>query len=363
MEKEVLLVSPSLRSSDGGVQKLMSKIVKKSSLSLKVFTEDNVDYKGVSKIEIKGVSGIINVNRYIWRKRKYISAVYVSTAMRLHLLLLPIILGMGAICHAHGRDLYISVDSFGEFIQKEIASLVRKLGVCFIAVSEWTREQLVELGADPRDTHVIPNGVDVDRFKNGNGEKVREKYDVGDDQFLLLTVARLDPRKGHRLVIESLTELDDCVYLIAGKGSMEDDLRRLAERKGVSDRVRFAGFVPDQSLPDVYHACDLFAMPSEYMEENKNVEGFGISFLEANAAGKAVVGSRTGGIPTAIRHEYNGHLCDPTVESVLESIRELKNNSELRCCLEENASIWAKKHKWKKVVRKIDKIVKSEIRK
>jgi len=65
-------------------------------------------------------------------------------------------------------------------------------------------------------------------------------------------------------------------------------------------------------------------MPSKFMEDTGNVESFGISYIEANAAGLPVIGSKTGGIPTAVRNRYNGLLCEPSEESVKKSILEIK---------------------------------------
>jgi phosphatidylinositol alpha-1,6-mannosyltransferase len=232
---------------------------------------------------------------------------------------------------------------------------------------------------------LVPNGVDVSRFRRdasanarsveetpaevplanappANAEKhVRRKWEIAPDSFLLLTVARLDPRKGHRLVIDALQHLPDCTYLIAGTGTEKAQLQRRARQCGVSERVVFAGLVPDTALPRVYQACDLFVMPSEHVESTHNVEGFGISFLEANAAGKAVVGTRTGGIPTAIRHEQTGLLCEPSVASVREAIRRMKDHPAFRRQCEQRAAEWAEAHQWSRIVPQIDAVIETAL--
>lgn len=363
--QNVLLIAPSYAEVTGGVENLMQKIVGMSSFSFRVITEDASAGPECTTMRVKRLSGFIQTTRYILRHRRSIDLVYVSTARLLHLLLIPYLFGMGTICHAHGRDLFSSVESVQTALRTAAASLARFAGVRFIAVSDWTKTQLLSMGAAPDRVHLVPNGVDVERFQtevpSEEVRRVRHKYGATDEDFLLLTVARLDPRKGHRLVIEALQHLEDCKYVVVGRGEAESFLRQLATEYGVEDRVRFAGFVPDVDLPCVYQACDLFVMPSEHMDGGQNVEGFGISFLEANASGKAVVGTRTGGIPTAIRHGETGLLCDPSTEAVSRAIRRMKDHPSFREACERQAKGWADEHEWRCVIDQLDRVIEQEL--
>lgn len=360
------MVSPSYSDVTGGVENLMQKIVEHSSYPFRILTEGEAENPGIVQIKVKRLRGFIQTTRYILKHRPSLSLVYVSTARLLHLLLVPFLFGMGTICHTHGRDIYLEAKTIKTALRKGVAIVARRLGVRFIAVSDWTKEQLVSKGAYPDRTHVVPNGVELGRFRQKvspeERDSVRHQYKVSKEQFLLLTVARLDPRKGHRFVIESLPHLPDCNYLIVGTGPEEKSLRELAANHGVLNRVHFAGFVTDENLPRVYQACDLFVMPSEHISGTQNVEGFGISFLEANAAGKAVVGTRTGGIPTAIQHNETGLLCEPTEESVLKAIRRLKDDTEFRRDCERQAVDWARKHSWSRVIEGIDEVIRNELK-
>ena len=87
------------------------------------------------------------------------------------------------------------------------------------------------------------------------------------------------------------------------------------------------------------------------------MEGFGLTFLEANAAGKAVIGTRTGGIASAVKHEHNGLLCQPDAASVRQAVKRLKEEPGLRRTLEHNARAWADAHDWSRVVRRIDEVL------
>jgi phosphatidylinositol alpha-1,6-mannosyltransferase len=94
--------------------------------------------------------------------------------------------------------------------------------------------------------------------------------------------------------------------LIAGHGEERTVLERLATSLGIADDVKFAGMVPEAELPAYYAASDLFVHPNR--DDGNDFEGFGIVFLEAAAAGLAVIAGRSGGAPEAIAEGDTGAL-------------------------------------------------------
>ncbi|MCE5218894.1 glycosyltransferase family 4 protein, partial [bacterium] len=141
-----------------------------------------------------------------------------------------------------------------------------------------------------------------------------------DDAPVLLTVGRLVERKGHAAVIRALpqvvAQLGPVSYVIAGSGPEESRLRAEVEALHLQERVRFAGAVADEQLPDFYHLCDLFVMPTRELRDDP-VEGFGIVYLEANAAGKPVLATRCGGVADAVEDQVSGVLLEPGDEGAL----------------------------------------------
>ena len=291
--RDVLLISPSLNRGKGGVENLMWRIRERSRHRFTVLTEDPPLESRDHSMKVTRLEGAVQVTRFFLSHRHRFDVVYVSTAQIAHLLLAPWLLGTTTLIHAHGRDIFFDPSSLKTRVRALLSRFLIGEASRIFAVSEWTKEQILEAwgGAIEENVVGIPNGVDADRFQGGNGASIRDKYGITEEEFLLCTVARLDPRKGHRFVLEALPDLPNCTYLIVGAGSHGDRLRDMIAEKGLSDRVVMTGFIPDEQLPDVYDACDLFVMPSEHLEDSNNVEGFGISFLEANAAGKAVVGT------------------------------------------------------------------------
>jgi phosphatidylinositol alpha-1,6-mannosyltransferase len=153
---------------------------------------------------------------------------------------------------------------------------------------------------------------------------LRAKWKVGDAP-LLLTVARLVPHKGQDTVIRALASLSEALptlrYVLVGEGHDEMRLRALASELGVSDRVVFAGALPDDDLPEAYATSNVYVGASR-LDKTVNVEGFGISFLEASASGLPVVAGDSGGVRSAVRDGVTGVVVPPeSVDDISSAIQ------------------------------------------
>jgi glycosyltransferase involved in cell wall biosynthesis len=168
---------------------------------------------------------------------------------------------------------------------------------------------------------VIPNGVDLGRFRSSSRGRSRHGGKIR-----CLAVARLVERKGLSDLIEALAclERDRFELEILGSGPDERKLKDLAARLGVSREVIFAGSVSRSEIPGRYRDADIFTLASRE-------EAFGNVFAEAMACGLPVVGSTVGGIPELIEHGKNGYLVPPREPRALAAaIRLLADNPELR---------------------------------
>ena len=197
----------------------------------------------------------------------------------------------------------------------------RMLERCSVVVanSRWTadlaRSVLEFLGcrALAADVRVVPLGTTPSRFRPGiDPVPVRRTHGLDGGPWLL-TVARLDFHKGIDTVIRALPAIravfPTARYAVAGTGSRRSSLERLTAELGLGDAVRLLGFVADEELPALYNAADLFVLASRRYD--LLVEGFGISIVEASASGLPVIGSRSGGIPEAVREGETGFLVEP----------------------------------------------------
>jgi phosphatidylinositol alpha-1,6-mannosyltransferase len=193
---------------------------------------------------------------------------------------------------------------------------------------------LQEIGIAPRQhlIQTVPLGTDPLRFRPDLPEaEIRSRYDLHGRRWLL-SVARLTRHKGIDTGILALAglapEYPDLGYAIAGSGDELPGLKKLAAELGIADRVRFLANVPDRDLPGLYNCAEVYLGLSRLM--NERVEGFGISLLEAGACGIPVVGTRTGGIPEAVRDGESGILVDSDQpDQVAATLRTLLDDRSL----------------------------------
>jgi phosphatidylinositol alpha-1,6-mannosyltransferase len=168
------------------------------------------------------------------------------------------------------------------------------------------------LGARGDRILVTRYGTDPERFRPLDALPLRERLELG-KRPVLLTIARLVPRKGIDSVLEALAAVrravPDLVYVVAGDGPDRERLVELARRLGVDESVRFVGAVEDAELPLWYSLGDVFVMPSR--SDPPDVEGFGIVYLEAAACERPVVAARAGGVPDAVADGVSGLLVEP----------------------------------------------------
>ena len=191
--------------------------------------------------------------------------------------------------------------------------------------SRFTANEYLTFGVDPAKLRTITPGVDPSFFRPAPPRPDLVSQYKPNGETLLLTVSRLDERKGHDSVIRAMKTIvqraPQTKYLIVGKGREQERLAALVSETGLEGKVQFAGYVPTEELPDYYNLSDIFVLPNRETEDFSQLkgdfEGFGIVFLEANACGKPVVAGRSGGVEDAVVDGETGLLIDPRAEDEL----------------------------------------------
>ncbi|MAG35731.1 MAG: glycosyltransferase [Dehalococcoidia bacterium] len=155
--------------------------------------------------------------------------------------------------------------------------------------------------------HVIPFGIDTQRYLQpaalAKGRRLRAE--LGSERIVLF-VGRLVSYKGLVYLIRAMTQIN-ATLVVVGDGRERAALEQLTRRAGIATRVRFTGPVSDADLPEYYHACDVFVLPSTDASE-----GLGIVQLEAMACAKPVVSTALPtGVTTVNRHRETGLVVPP----------------------------------------------------
>jgi phosphatidylinositol alpha-1,6-mannosyltransferase len=182
------------------------------------------------------------------------------------------------------------------------------------AVSRFTAHLVRSFGVPDSRIRLLPPGIDPVPFRSSNGAAAfRERFGLGGRR-VILTHGRLDPRKGHDIVLHALRRVVDAradvVYLITGDGPNESFLRETARAADLGSHVVFGGRIEETDIAALYHASDVFVMASRRIGDN--VEGFGIVCLEAAAAARPVIAGRSGGVSDAVLDGETGYLVDPS---------------------------------------------------
>ena len=225
------------------------------------------------------------------------------------------------------------------------------------AISNFLKERAIRMGVDKGKVEVIPNGADLKKFDPGRFTKkqleAKKKENGLEGKKVLVTSSRLSEKNGIADVIKAMSMLkekhDDLVFLILGSGELEKELKDLAGRLGVDDRVIFKGHVEHDDLPLYLCMSDIFIRPSLS-------EGQGISFIEAMACKIPVIATPVGGIPDFIEGGKTGFFCEAEKPgSVSEVIGKVmgRNNREV---IRNAKGLVEKKYEWEGVINKINRI-------
>jgi phosphatidyl-myo-inositol dimannoside synthase len=240
------------------------------------------------------------------------------------------LLGIPFVAFCHGEDITLTAE---RRFQPKVRNLVYRSADAIVANGDFAVQGLSSIGIDNSKVYKITPGLDTSLFYPEKSRlELQRRYGIN-GELVVMTVARLVPRKGHKRVLRALAQISSRVpafkYVIVGRGPLEEELKTLTAELNLENKVVFAGFVPDDQLNRHYNLADIVVMPNT--GEGGDVEGFGMVFLEANAAGKPVIGGRSGGTPEAVVEGKTGYLVDPSDDQELRhALQSLLNNGHLR---------------------------------
>lgn len=155
---------------------------------------------------------------------------------------------------------------------------------------------------------------------------MRKSLGISLDAFVVLSVGEVNKNKNHELGIRAIAQLKDTIpqlfYVIVGRGSLIEALKKLSADLGVEKQVIFTGY--RSYIPSFYHMADMFFFPSHR-------EGLSVALMEAMASGLPVVCTKIRGNEDLIVHGKDGILIDGSVGNAVQAIAYMVNHPSKRC--------------------------------
>ena len=230
----------------------------------------------------------------------------------------------------------------------------------YVANSHFTAEHLIrKFPQVPREkVRAVPLGVNASWLRGRiDRAEARARLGVADNRFLLVSLGRLTPRKGHGVVRQALAALPPAIssridWSIIGSPEDEDHVAAL--RRTVSEsrlNATFHGALGQDDVRLILSAADVFCLPG-FRDDQQRFEGFGLVYLEAGALGLPSIATDAGGVPDAVIHGKTGLLVPPNdPDAVASAIRQMFENPDRPAALGQGARAHAEASTWTAVAR------------
>ena len=363
----LLVVTRNFTPDVGGIQVLMGGL-SESLLEhgpVKVFAEEILNsktYDDKSAINIERIKGIKLFKKY--RKAKIVNdfinnntnirAIIADHWKSLELLKTEYLKKTKVFCLLHSKEINHKV---GSILNRRLIRSTNKANF-IISNSNFTKELAINVGIDQSKISVIFPGIKKPKLID-NLFKIKAENIFKDSFPKIITVARLDKRKGHDKILMLIKNLKvkfpKIKYISIGFGKEENNLIKLSKELDLKKEVTFLKNIDENLKLSLMAESNLFLMPTRI--EKKSVEGFGISFIEAASYGVASIGGKDGGSSDAISHNKTGLICDGNdLNSIYESVLDFFNNKKF-VKLGESALKYSEKFHWNNVVKDYLKLI------
>lgn len=230
------------------------------------------------------------------------------------------------------------------FFERRCLKLTDKI----ITPSEFTKDQIIKTyGVLPSKIESIYLGIDLEGYDFTEIELKEFKRRINlPNKPLILFVGRIDdPRKGLDILLNAfklILKRIDAILLVVGKGNLNKVMKQI-NSLGITENVFLIGFVSEDVLKKIYSICDVYVCPSR-------LEGFGLTIIEAVAAGKPVVSTKVGAIPEIVNNADIGILVSfNELNEMVQAIFDcLNNGSKQKNIKIKNLDYLKKNFNWKK---------------
>lgn len=262
------------------------------------------------------------------------------------------------VIYAHGEEVVTAETSRQLTL---MASFAYRSADFIIANSQSTRKIVNNFCSHPK-IHIVHPGVNNKSFAFTQAEvsAQRLRWGFNDRDIILISISRMEPRKNHARVLKAVAGLREhglpVVYALASDGEEKSILQRIAHDLGIAEFVRFPGYISDRERVLSFAAADIHVQPS--IASGSMIEGYGIVFIEAAAAGIPSISGKNGGQAEAVLDGITGLVIDGTDQKQLnEAIKRLAESPELRLQMGESGRSWARQNDWEQITEQIRKLL------
>ena len=223
----------------------------------------------------------------------------------------------------HGYD----VNSYPKIMGENVYNDLFNGGDLFTANTNFTKQQILKLGCQEKKIIVHHMGINLEKFKFFEGKKQSE------ETIRILTVGRLVEKKGHEYAIKAISKIvkkyNKIEYIIAGEGSLRNELEELVEDLHIKRYVIFLGAVEQKEVLKLYQQAHIFVLPS-VTASNGDREGQALVIQEAQAMGLPIVSTLHNGIPEGVLDGKSGFLVpERDVDALTEKLEYLIEHPEI----------------------------------
>ncbi len=286
---------------------------------------------------IKSLTGLRFYWQTFWRLKKAIkqhkiTAIHCGRCLPEGVMgwLLSLFTGIPFLCYVHGEDVETASTS------RELSWLVSnvlKHAKTLVSNSQNTANILIERWqADKEKIAILNPGCDTTKFIPAALDTNIKKSLGWENKKVILTVGRLQERKGHDMMIKALPKIKekhpDVLYAIVGNGEEKPALKKLISELQLTDSVLFHAEISDDEMIQCYQQCDVFILPNRTV--GNDIEGFGMVLVEAQSCEKPVIAGDSGGTAETMLLNETGYIVDCTNSAMISAkINTLLNTPEL----------------------------------
>lgn len=255
--------------------------------------------------------------------------------------------GIPYYCYIHGEDIENSATS--RSMTAMLKPVLKRADLLICNSKNSHRLLLQHWDVNKKQCCIVNPGANTKKFVTAPRDESKRQQLGWKDRFVLITVSRLEERKGHDMMVKAMAEIvksvPNALYTIIGCGPRQAYLETLTKELNLTECILFMPNVSDADMITFYQQADVFVLPNR--DIGRNIEGFGIVMIEAQACGIPAIGGMSGGTPETVIHGETGYSLDcSTPDQLVRHVILLAQDETKRTQMGQKAHEHAQQFDW-----------------